>query len=511
MPSEGPRRLHPASLVFNLAAPLKALIVPAGLFVLPRGVPDNPWWVGAIALIVSLVSALVRYLTFTYEYGERELIVRSGLLFKGERHIPYGRIQNIDARQHLLHRLLRVQTIVIETGGGSEPEATLSVLDEQALDEMRRRVSAGGAAIGPVPSASPAAEAAGHDESGEAAGAVTLLALGLRDLVVCGLVRGRGLVLALAAVGLAFEYGVAERFEADWIEGTDDLSLGDLVRTLIAGGAIDPWTGVFAVLAGVVALTFMRMIAMVMTVVRLYGFTLIDEGGRLRMTYGLITRVRAVMPVRRIQTVTLREGPLHRLFKVTSMRADTAGGEGEHETGGQRAWIAPIIARGAASDLVARLLPGAELAAAEWEPPHRRARRRAFIGALVRVSVIALPALWFLRAMALPLVAVLVGFAWWESGRRVRHMGLAVTATHVFFRSGWYWRQTTVAPLDKVQALALHETPFDRRHGMASLVVDTAGAKGSPHRLDIPWRSREEAERHAHAIAARAAGTQFQW
>src|SRR5690606_35218900 len=148
MPSEGPRRLHPASLVFNLAAPLKALIVPAGLFVLPRGVPDNPWWVGAIALIVSLVSALVRYLTFTYEYGERELIVRSGLLFKGERHIPYGRIQNIDARQHLLHRLLRVQTIVIETGGGSEPEATLSVLDEQALDEMRRRVSAGGAAIG---------------------------------------------------------------------------------------------------------------------------------------------------------------------------------------------------------------------------------------------------------------------------------------------------------------------------------------------------------------------------
>lgn len=516
MPSEGARRLHPASIIFNLAGPLKALIVPAGLFILPRGGPDSPWWIAAVALVFSGVSALVTYVTFTYEYGETELIVRSGLLFKRERHIPYGRIQNIDGRQHLLHRLLGVQTIVIETGGGSDAEATLAVLDEGALDEMRRRVAAGGAAIDAAPAsgAAPDDEAPAGSPRAVAAPAVageTLLALGLRDLVICGLVRGRGIVLALAAAGLAIEYGLLDRVDPGVFDGADDTSLREIAAAVISRGAIDLWTVAAAVVAGVVVLTIMRVIATVLTVVRLYGFTLVDEDGRLRMTYGLLTRVRAVMPVRRIQSVTVREGPLHRLFRMTSIRADTAGGEADTETAVQREWIAPIIARDAAGGFLARLLPGLDLSAVDWQPPHRRARRRAFVGAVARVGIIALPALWYLREAALPLVAALAVFAWWESGRRVRHMGLAVTGTHVLFRSGWYWRQTTIAPLDKVQTLALHETPFDRRHGMASLVVDTAGAAGSPHRLDVPWRDRGEVEAQARAMASRAAGSAFQW
>ena len=189
MPSDGPRRLHPASIVFNLAGALKALIVPAGLLVLPwRGAGpegfDGPEWAAA-ALALSAVSATVKYLTSRYEYGDTELVIRSGLFFKRERHIPYGRIQNIDARQQLLHRLLGVQTIVIETGGGSDAEAAMSVLDESALDEMRRRVSTG-----------VDARVARDATSSEPAG-VPLLRLGTRDLVICGLVRGR--VLAVLA------------------------------------------------------------------------------------------------------------------------------------------------------------------------------------------------------------------------------------------------------------------------------------------------------------------------
>jgi putative membrane protein len=90
-------------------------------------------------------------------------------------------------------------------------------------------------------------------------------------------------------------------------------------------------------------------------------------------------------------------------------------------------------------------------------------------------------------------------------------LGHAIAGDFFFFRSGWIWRHVTVAPLDKVQAVQIVETPFDRRHGMASLVVDTAGAAGAPHRLDVPFLDRDLAASVAHAIAGRAAGSALSW
>ena len=54
----------------------------------------------ALTLLFVIPSggfAFVRYLTYRYAYETNELVVREGLIFRKERHIPYGRIQNIDA------------------------------------------------------------------------------------------------------------------------------------------------------------------------------------------------------------------------------------------------------------------------------------------------------------------------------------------------------------------------------------------------------------------------------
>ena len=56
---------------------------------------------------------------------------------------------------------------------------------------------------------------------------------------------------------------------------------------------------------------------------RLHGFRLTREGEDLRTEYGLLTRVAATIPLRRIQTLTLREGPLHRLVGKNLARAST--------------------------------------------------------------------------------------------------------------------------------------------------------------------------------------------
>jgi putative membrane protein len=67
----------------------------------------------------------------------------------------------------------------------------------------------------------------------------------------------------------------------------------------------------------------------------------------------------------------------------------------------------------------------------------------------------------------------------------------------------------TVVQFPRVQAVSVVESPFDRRHGMAGLHVDTFGASGAAHGVDIPYMPRETADGLLAFLAAQAAGTEF--
>ena len=75
--------------------------------------------------VPAVVGALIKYWSYRYRLDKDELVIREGIVFRNERHIPYTRIQNIDCVQNPLHRLLRVSEVRLETAGGEKPEAIL--------------------------------------------------------------------------------------------------------------------------------------------------------------------------------------------------------------------------------------------------------------------------------------------------------------------------------------------------------------------------------------------------
>ena len=104
------------------------------------GLPDG-WEAWLLVLLVpATVASIARYLSFRLRYDEHELVIRSGLIFRNERHVPFSRIQNVDAVENMFHRLLGVVEVRLETGSGKEEEARLSVLPRAALEELRTRV-----------------------------------------------------------------------------------------------------------------------------------------------------------------------------------------------------------------------------------------------------------------------------------------------------------------------------------------------------------------------------------
>jgi putative membrane protein len=497
MPSDAtPRRLHPATIFFGLVDIIKTFALPAVLLMFGYRSNEDAWrlW-GAVLIVPAAIAAVARYVTFTYTYYPDELVVRSGVLFKKERHIPYGRIQNIDANQGILHRLLGVYNLTIESGSGAEPEATLSVLPESAISEMRRRVFAERGAH-PSP---PAADAPPAEPVAE-----VLLDLGLRDLALCGLIRGRGLLLLAAIFGFISQFELEDRVvPGATTEEPDGGSLARALYRMFEGLSLDPaqlliWAALFMLVVVV-----LRLLSAVQTIVTFYGFRLTREAEELRLSFGLLTRVKATIPLRRIQTVTIREGALHRLFGVSSVQASTAGGGPALTPSGSR-YLAPIIRARDVAPFVRVLLPEADLDALSWEPAHPRAFRRLLVRHAGKALPVAAAILWLGGAWALPVALLLPALALAHAKLQARHMAHGLSEGIFAFRSGWHLRQTTIAPLHKVQAVGLSESPFDRRHGMAGLIVDTAGAGGAPHRLHVPYLECGHARALSAVVAASA-------
>jgi putative membrane protein len=90
-------------------------------------------------------------------------------------------------------------------------------------------------------------------------------------------------------------------------------------------------------------------------------------------------------------------------------------------------------------------------------------------------------------------------------------MAWAVTEDAVVFRSGWLWRNVTVAPIAKIQTVACSESPFDRRAAMRRVRVDTAGGSERSHRVDIPYLGRETADVLHARLAEQISRTTFRW
>jgi putative membrane protein len=329
----------------------------------------------------------------------------------------------------------------------------------------------------------------------ESAGAAStvLLELPTSEVVRLGLISNRGMLLVAAAFGVIAQGG------GDAINGTVGFAAKGLLgwgRELHLG-----WLGWAIGMAVVLAIVVvaLRILSVVLALLNFHGFTLRESGRRLSVQRGLLNRMRANMPRRRIQAWTLREGLTHRWLGRRGLRVDTATVEANGDQRSMRD-LAPVIEPGAADDLVRHLLPGIEWPPRLWRRLHPRAWRRQF-GFPAVVVALAGGVFGYLQGPA--------GFAIWallpvlavRAKVWAKHAAYSADGGLVVVREGWLDRHWRFAEVRKLQALRLTRSPFDRRHGMATLLLDTAGA--SP--FDPPLRIRYLPEAEARELHDRLA------
>jgi putative membrane protein len=496
-PSEGvvaggdERRLHPWSWLFVLIQQLKSFALPIVVLLFTgRG---NSWelW-GLVGAGVLVLVSLGQYFTYRFRVDEDGIVIRKGLLQKSLRHIPFQRIHNVALNQTLLHRLFKVAEVRLESAGGMQAEGEMRVLslaDAHALEQLVR--SHGREARREATPDAPAAAPEVH----------TLLELPTSEVVRLGLISNRGMLLVAAAFGIAAQ--TAGDLVGDAIEYVADHAAGwSKAYELGVAGSV-----VAAVALLVFALVALRLLSVLLALLQYHGFVLTETGRRLSAQRGLLTRLRASMPRSRIQAWSLRESLTHRWLGRQGLRVDSASMETANDNRSLRD-LAPVATPEAMAGLIRHLLPGHAWPMTQWRPLHPKAWRRQFaIPALFAFALAGLLTFlngpWGLAALALLPVFALRAVVW------ARYAGYSLEGGLVAVREGWLDKRWRFAEVRKLQSLQLAQSPFDRRHGMASLLMDTVGASPFESALRVRYLPEAEARalRDQLAAAMEAAAT----
>ncbi|HXE81033.1 MAG TPA: PH domain-containing protein [Vicinamibacterales bacterium] len=483
------RRLHPLSPVFGLAGPIRQFAIPAVLVLFFARDSDWAWWM-VFPFVAVFVSELGKVLTLTYTFAPDQLVIRHGVLSRTERQIPYERVQNVELVQTALHRLFRVAEVKLQTGGGADVDAHLRVISLRAVDELRRAVlSAKGA------------------RAEEAPRPTILLQLPVSEVLLHGLITGRGVVVLAAIIGFFFELDIDPQpyLERVLPGAPEDMRAGVRDAMGAPGLAVLQWSVMFGI-----ALVALRILAALWAVIRLYGFTLERTGDGLQSRYGLLTRVSATIPRARVQVINVIEGVWYRWLKRAAVRVETAGRfvqEQQNQLGSQ--WVAPIVRREALEALVREVQPDAELDPPGWETVHPRARTRILRRQLVLIAILVLMLVPAFGAYALLVAVPLVPLAVWHARRLTERLALALTPTSIVTRTGAWEHRRSLARFARIQSVSIRRSPFDRRWGMATIAVDTAGS-ATESRLAVSYLPEDRAQEiylRLRAEVARALGS----
>src|SRR5262249_13102637 len=197
----------------------------------------------------------------------------------------------------------------------------------------------------------------------------------------------------------------------------------------------------------------------------------------------------------------IEEKLFRRLFGLATLRVDTSGSHREHrDDNAGRDVLLPITRREAVDPLLTSFFPDFDAGptrVTEWRRVSRLAIRRGMIkGSIVCALAAAIlfgaigriGALWPLAL--LPLI-------YFISVANYRNLGYVLSGRYFCARRGWAGRSTHVVPIDKIQAVEVHQSPLDRRLGLATLRVDTAGedltARSPPNNKHPEYTARHTA------------------
>ncbi|WP_234027183.1 PH domain-containing protein [Erythrobacter sp. KY5] len=478
--------------VQNSTLPVAAIMFSTGGFGLLVAVP------AALAIIaIGTAFSYLAWKRLTYTIGQQDIRVESGVLSRAARSVPYERIQDVSLEQKLIPRLFGLVAVKFETGAGGGEDLSLSYLTEERGEELRQLVrerrdeqsAEPGAASDQGALAKPAEEQA---EPLFTMGPRRLFTFGLFEfsLAVFAVLGG---LLQYADTLLDFKFWDPDIWR-DWIDQTG-INLSALDATMQVLGAI----------AGIVVLLIIgSLTGMIRVFAREWGFLLERTARGFRRRRGLFTKTDVVMPIHRVQGVSLSTGFVRYRFgwhglSFVSLAQDMGASSHVVAPFAKMDEIAPIV------EAAGFRLPGED---ADW----RRASAKylvdntivesiwfVFGAAVAGVATAIYSPEWVAVAVGIPLV--LAGLTVIANALAWRFKRHALGDTQIMSTRGVLAPKSQIATRLKLHSVEISQGPIARLRGYATIHLGQAGGTFSIPGVPLK-RARELRGKIMETIAA---------
>jgi putative membrane protein len=441
-----------------------------GALLAGRASGNAMWILGGVTVVVVL--GLTRWFTTTYRITQEQVQVRRGLLRRETLTVPRDRVRTVDVTASPLHRVLGLARVSVGTGRSDRKDdglhldaLTSAEADRLRVELLRRTAPQPADAAGP---AQPAPE--------------TVLAQFQPAWLRYGPFTLSGLVTVLVVAG--FVSRLVNEAHVDLSRfGPLKWAGEQLVRAPLA-------VAVVAVVAACVV-----VVAVASTVgylVAFWGFRLTRQpGGTLHLTRGLLTSRAITIEERRLRGVELSESLLLRAVGGARCLAIATGlrvGRGA-ERGGTL--LLPPASHQEAVRVAGAVVGDPEPVSAPLVAHGPRAHRRRYTRALLGTALVpaALTLLWWLGgwpgwpAAVSPLLLPLATLV---AEDRYRSLGHLLAGPLLVVRQGSLVRRRCLVSRDGIIGVNLHQSFFQRRAGVVTVVATTAAGKQRYAALDVP-------------------------
>ena len=422
--------------------------------------------IGIAAVALSTIGSLISYFTFYFRLEETELVMRSGLLNKTFRTIPFDRIQTISFTQNIIHRIFNVVQLDLDTAGSSGSELAIKALSHQKANSIKAFILDRKKSLPeqrdeqvdseeyrdplqPIISVKPSRE---------------LLQLSISDLLKIGVSQNH---LRTVGIMIAFIFGLTQY--------ADELLSKEREEEI--------WLFLFGSIIIVALLTILLFVAafflsLFNTVLRYYNLRVLESETGYTITSGLFTKREQSAQHQKIQLLEWRNNPIKRFFGISTLYLKQAA--------------SAAIKRKSTLVVPGCYLPQIETVRDSYfsdfdkkdfkEHPISPLIISRFVLYLGVVPVLIIGGIFLMKTWWAFLFLSWIPFVWLISKIYHKKWRYGISPRGIYLTKGILGQRAAILRWYKVQSVTLKQSPFQRRKQLATLVFSTAGGN-----LTLPY------------------------
>ena len=416
--------------------------------------------------VISMIWAILSYFKFYFYLDEDEVIIEKGVLRKTKLNIPFDRIQTVNFQQNIIHQVLSVIEVEIDTAGSKGTEFSIDALSKEQAELLREVLLSKKAEADKESSGS-------HELSEEPVLEIQekqelILKLSPLDLLKIGVsqnhFRSFGLILFfffwLQDSLDDFGFNTGEYYENAYEYG---LQAGLLVLLSLA----------------IILLIVSFLISLIRTVIQYFDLRFWRIGNRFKLVSGLFTRREASAIDNKIQVLNWSDNPLKRLFgyfdvqlkQASSIRVSTKksiripGCFKDQVEYLKNTWLGKDIWRDMPLEKVSIHYLYRKLI-----------YRMLFSGAGIALFYYIDQPIWLI------LFILMVPYFILTSILSYKKMKFGMNHEVVYVGKGMFGNQNAILPIYKIQSVKIKQNYYQSRRDLASLVMYVASG-----RITIPY------------------------